>query len=589
MLRGPDTRLRLVTALLVAFTSVLVVQLIRLQVLEHKVHAQNADLLVNRAYQLPDPPWGVITDRNGDLLVGNQPVYKVDAQVDLVTDVTRTSNVLAPILGKSPEEIARTLTLTEDDRAQMAEHAYYSTWRQLTATLREDGKVALEAKIKKEGWTWLTISESWERSYPEGPLAGHLLGFVNQDGEGFGLEAYQQRFLRPQPVEASGESMEGIIPMPEAWLEEPMRSYPGTDIRLTIDRTIQAFIEDELDRALVTYQASGGTILVMNPETGAILASASRPNYKPGVYETYWEAGNSEVFRDPMVSVDYEPGSVFKVLTVAAALDSGSVDSSWSYVDDGPYEYGGILVNNAIHNNHGRQDLQGVLDHSLNTGVARLTTQQMGADVFYEYVRRFNLGQKTRIGLKNEEAGIVHLPYDYQWSDSYLATNAYGQGISTTPLQLAAAISSIANDGVMMYPYVVAERRYADGRVVPASVREMKRPISAETANTVAAMMQHVVDHEIEAARVPGYPVAGKTGTAQIPVTGGYDLEEVITSFVGFGPMPDPKVLILVKLEKPQVSPEIRWGTTTAAPVFGTVAARVFRLLGIPPVDAQLE
>jgi cell division protein FtsI/penicillin-binding protein 2 len=213
----------------------------------------------------------------------------------------------------------------------------------------------------------------------------------------------------------------------------------------------------------------------------------------------------------------------------------------------------------------------------------------MGADVFYEYVRRFNLGQKTRIGLKNEEAGIVHLPYDYQWSDSYLATNAYGQGISTTPLQLAAAISSIANDGVMMYPYVVAERRYADGRVVPASVREMKRPISAETANTVAAMMQHVVDHEIEAARVPGYPVAGKTGTAQIPVTGGYDLEEVITSFVGFGPMPDPKVLILVKLEKPQVSPEIRWGTTTAAPVFGTVAARVFRLLGIPPVDAQLE
>ncbi len=589
MLRGPDTRLRLVTALLVAFTSLLIVQLVRLQVLEHKVHAQNADLAVSRPYQLPDPPWGVITDRNGDLLVGNRPVYKVDAQLDRITNITRTSTVLAPILGKSPEEIAQALALTEIDRARMAEQPYYSPWRQLTANLRAEGKAALEAKIREEGWTWLTISEGWERSYPEGPLAGHLLGFVNQDGEGFGLEAYQQRFLRPQPVEASGESMDGIIPMPEAWLEEPLQSYPGTDIRLTIDRTVQAYIEDELDRSLVKYQASGGTILVMNPETGAILAAASRPNYRPGAYESYWEAGNSEVFRDPMISVDYEPGSVFKVLTLAAALDSGSVDLNWSYVDDGPYEYGGILVNNAIHNRYGRQDLQGVLDHSLNTGVARLTTEHMGAAVFYDYVRRFNFGQKTRIGLKNEEAGIVHLPHDYQWSDSYLATNAYGQGISTTPLQLAVAISSIANDGVMMYPYLVAERRYADGRVVEASIREMKRPISAETANTVARMMQHVVDHQVEAAQVPGYPVAGKTGTAQIPVTGGYDLEEVITSFVGFGPMPDPKVLILVKLEKPQVSPEIRWGTTTAAPVFGTVASRVFRLLGIPPADAQLE
>ena len=589
MLRGPDVRLRLVTALFVAFTSMLVVQLVRLQVLEHEAHTRNADLQVNRPYEFPVPPWGVVTDRNGDLLVGNQPVFKVDARVDLVTGISHASEVLAPILGRPPEVLARVLVPTEEEKAKMIEYPYFVPWHELTASLSAEGKAALEAVIKEERWTWLNISESWKRSYPEGYLAGHLLGFVNRDGEGVGLEAYQQRFLRPQPVEASGESMDGFIPVPDAWLEEPLHAYPGTDIRLTIDRTIQAFIEDELDRALVEYQASGGTILVMNPETGAILASASRPNYKPGLYETYFEAGNPEVFRDPMISVDYEPGSVFKVLTVAAALDSGSVDLSWSYVDNGPYEYGGIPVNNAIHNNYGHQDLQGVLDNSLNTGVARLTTQHMGAEVFYDYVRRFNFGQKTRIGLKNEVAGIVNLPHNPQWSDSYLATNAYGQGISVTPLQLAVAVSSIANDGVMMYPYVVAERRYADGRVVPASIREMKQPISAETANTVARMMQHVVDHKVEAAQVPGYPVAGKTGTSQIPVTGGYDYEDVITSFVGFGPMPDPKVLILVKFEKPQVSREVRWGTTTAAPVFGTVASRVFRLLGIPPVDVQVE
>lgn len=589
MLRGPDARMRLITALLVALTSVLVLQLVRLQVLEHEVHARDADSKVYRAFNLPEPPWGVITDRNGDLLVGNEPAYRVDAQADRFRDISHASELLAPILGLPPVEVAGALALSEDDLTRKAEDPDVKIWRQLTMDLSEDGKTALEDLMRRQGWTWLTISEGWKRSYPEGALAGHLLGFVNRGGGGFGVEAYQQRFLRPQPVEASGESMAGLVPMPDAWVEQQIRSYPGTDLRLTIDRTIQAFIEDELDRVLGTYEASGGTILVMNPETGAILASASRPNYKPGAYRDYYVAEQSELFFDPLVSLSYEPGSVFKVLTIAAALDSGSVDLSWSYVDDGPYEYGGITVNNAIHNNYGHQDLQGVLDHSLNTGVARLTTQEMGAEIFYDYVRRFNLGQKTRIGLKNEEAGIVILPDNPQWSDSHLATNAYGQGISTTPLQIAVAISALANDGVIMYPYVVAERHYGDGRVVPRSIREMKQPISAETAHTVAAMMQHVVDHEVEAAQVPGYPIAGKTGTAQIPMTGGYDREEVVTSFIGFGPMPDPKVLILVKLDKPQVDPQVRWGSTTAAPVFGKVAARVFRLLGIPPVDAQLE
>ena len=226
-------------------------------------------------------------------------------------------------------------------------------------------------------------------------------------------------------------------------------------------------------------------------------------------------------------------------------------------------------------------------DISLNVGAATLTTQMMGADTFYRYVRLFGFGQTTGIGVEGEASGLCHLPRDWNWSPSFLATNSFGQGIAVTPLQMVTAVSAIANDGVMMAPFVVAERRFSDGRNVSTQPRALERPIRTDTARAVAELMASMVDRKLPAAQIPGYRVAGKTGTAQIPAEGGYDPNDVITSFIGFGPMPDPEVVILVKLDRPGVDPRIRWGTSTAAPVFKKVAERIFVLLGIPPTELR--
>jgi len=436
--------------------------------------------------------------------------------------------------------------------------------------------------LREEKWAWLTLQPTWKRFYPEGALAAHTLGWVNEDEQGYGVEALQQRFLRPKIAGDVGEVDAYSEPLASELAKGEIRAYPGTDLRLTIDRTIQAFVEGELDKGIAEFSAQGGTILVMNPRTGEIIASASRPTYEPDNFAGY--AGvDDEIFLDPAVSVPYEPGSVFKVLTVAAALDSGKISPDWSYYDNGSVEYGGVVIRNSDRQAHGQQNLQGVLDSSLNVGVATFTTQFVGADVYYRYLREFGLGRRTGIDLANEAPGQVHLPTDFDWTDSFLAVNTFGQGVTVTPLQLLTAVSALANHGTMMTPYIVAERSYADGRVVVTEPRPYGYPISAHTADLVAEMMANTVDARVKNAQIPGYRIAGKSGTAQIPVPGGYDPVNVITSFVGFGPLPDPELLILVKLDRPQNDINLRWGTQTAAPIFQRVMARLFVLQGIPP------
>jgi cell division protein FtsI/penicillin-binding protein 2 len=526
---------------------------------------------VERPYALPEPPSGVITDRNGALLVGNLPIYDVGAEVGLISDTRAAARELAPLLGRDVNDLARDLEI-EGYR-----------WWPLAWGVGGEAARQLEA-LKAGRFYWLTLEPKWRRYYPEGTLACHTLGFVNAQGYGFGVEAYQQRFLRPQTVVRTGVVDVISNPFPEEVAQGGLYAYPGTDLVLTIDRTIQAFVEGELARAVVEFGAYGGNILVMDPRTGAILAMAGSPTYEPGSYGQY-SAEQRSLFVDPIISVPYEPGSVFKVITIAAAVDSGSVGRDWSYYDNGAIEYGGAVVRNSDRQAHGYQNLQGIVDRSFNVGAATLSTRHMGANVFFQYVRNFGFGRKTGIDLADEVAGLVRLPTDWDWSDSSLATVSFGQGIAVTPLQMATAVSAIANHGTMMTPYVVAERHYADGRVVVTPVRSLGQPISRATADYVAQLMGNYVSERLENARVPGYRIAGKTGTAQIPVSGGYDPVNVLTSFVGFGPLPDPELLILVNLDKPQNPVHLRWGTQTAAPVFQRVASRLFVLLGIPPTE----
>lgn len=571
MLRGPDARLRLITVLFAILLVPILGRLVWLQVVARAEWTEEVDMLLDRSYGLPSPPPGAIMDRNNDLLVGNTPIYVVGAEVSLISDPYAAAVELAPLLGRDVESLRADLSVTD------------RRWNRLAWAVGGEAAYKLE-QTKAEKWYWLTLEPTWTRYYAEGDLASHTIGFSNDAGYGYGVEAFYQRLLKPQPAVAEGSVDAASEPFPDELAQGKLRAVPGTDLRLTIDRTIQAFVEGELDRAVAEYGAYGGTILVLDPRTGEILAVASSPAYDPARRSEYAE-DQRNLFVDPAISVPYEPGSVFKVITVAAAVDSGRAGRNWSYYDGGVLEYGGAVIRNSDRQAHGTQDLQGLLNSSLNVGAATLTTQVMGADVFYRYVRAFGFGQLTGIDLSAEVAGFVHLPTDWDWTDSTLATNAFGQGIAVTPLQMATAVSALANHGTMMAPYVVAERRYPDGSVVPTTPRPLGQPISAETADYLAELMGNTVSDRYEKVRVPGYPMAGKSGTAQIPVSGGYDPVEVVTSFIGFGPLPDPEVLILVKLDRPQNETYLRWGTQTAGPVFQAVASRLFVLLGIPPTE----
>lgn len=578
MLRGPDERLRLITVLLVAALLIILGQLVRLQVLGHSQYHTEAETLVRRQYALPDPPWGVILDRNGDLLVGNLPVYDVGAEVTLITDTLMSAETLAPLLNLPANDLLKVLAPPATDNG-------VAVWRPLANNVAEESAT----QIRELGWSWLTLTPTWERFYAEGALASHTLGFVNAEGMGYGVQAFQLRFLQGENPSQTGPVSVQSSPLADEVVAKDTLPYPGTDLRLTVDRTIQAYIEGELDIAMQEYGASGGTIIVMNPRTGEILAIASRPNYEPYRYPEYAAEGEAALFLDPSASIPYEPGSVFKVITLAAALDSGLATGDWSYYDSGKVEYGGITVYNASRGAYGQQDLLGMINQSLNVGAATLSTQVMGDAVFYKYLRAFGFGQTTGVEVAGESAGLVHLPSDWNWSDSYLATNAFGQGIAVTPLQLVTAISAIANDGVMMQPHIIAERRYSDGRSVTVLPKPIAQPISAETAHAAAEIMALSVDKKADILEIPGYRIAGKSGTAQIPTTGGYEPDAVIGSFVGFGPWPDPQVLILVKIDRPNVPTALRWGEHTAVPVFRRVMERVFVLMSVPSNGALAQ
>jgi cell division protein FtsI/penicillin-binding protein 2 len=574
MLRGPDERLRLIASLMVALLLPILMQLVRLQILEHPQYRAEVEQLVRREYALPDPPWGCVRDRGNELLVGNALRYEIGAEVNQITDTVAVADMLAPILGKSIGDLRMQLSEVRDE-----ESSSLVIWR----PLEKEATPRVAERVLALNLQGVTVTPHWQRYYAEGFLAAHLLGFVNQEGQGTGVLSYHQRFLRPHLTSKDGVVTAYEQPVPSELANEPVTPYAGIGLRLTIDRTVQSYIEGELDNAILEHNAEGGTILVMNPRTGAILAMASRPAYDPAQYPMYAEAGEEDLFQNPAISHAYEPGSVFKIVTAGAALDSGRVDLEWTYEDKGTYEYGGIRIRNWSGGTYGVQDLQGVLRHSLNNGVAVIATQELGPELFYDYVRAFGLGQLTGVDLSGEASGAVHLPTDWDWQDSYLATNAYGQGIAVTPLQMASAVAAVANDGVMMQPYVVAERQYPDGRRVEIPPRPMGRPIRAETAETLSTLLENVIEREVPEAKVPNYRIAGKTGTAQIPGVGGYDPEHVIASFVGYGPLPDPQLLVFVKLDRPDVAPTLRWGSKTAAPLFGRIAERLFVLLDIPP------
>jgi cell division protein FtsI/penicillin-binding protein 2 len=380
----------------------------------------------------------------------------------------------------------------------------------------------------------------------------------------------------------AGKSQNIWVPLDPNLAAQIPDTSSGADLVLTIDRQVQAAMEQELDNALNWSGSQAGTIVVLNPKNGEIIAMATTPRIDLNNYAQNMDRFNRDNPFDRAVSLTYEPGSVYKVLTMASALDDGSVKPQTTFIDTGVFEIGGTYIYNWNSGAWGPQDMTGCLQHSLNVCLAWVASQ-MGAKDFYKYMQGFGIGHLTGVDLAGEVTGRLKSPGDSDWYDADLGTNAFGQGVSVTPLQLASAISAVANDGKVMTPHIVRSI-ISKGYQYDIQPTVMARPIKPETARTLSSMLETSLVGESSDALVPGYSVAGKTGTAEIPTPFGYTSSQTNASFVGWGPVDDPQFLVYIWLEKPTISP---WGSEVAAPVFSKVVQKLVVLLNIPPDDVR--
>lgn len=436
-------------------------------------------------------------------------------------------------------------------------------------------------KIKKLDLPGLSFEEISQRYYPENNLYSHITGFAtpNRDCQTESCPEIQgqyglERFFNQELSGQSGERFnEGLT---DNFAKEVIKlAQPGTDLILTIDRSLQFFVCQTLESAIDEYGAESGTIIIMEPKTGGLLALCNYPNFDPNQYS---QIKNYEVFKNSAVSDSFEPGSIFKVITMAAALDAGKVAPETTYLDSGILEIEGEKIKNASDRVFGYQTMTNVLEKSINTG-AVFAAQELGKSSFRDYLKKFGFGSLTQIELANEASGdIANLEKKQK---IYLATASFGQGITVTPIQMVNAVAAIANKGRLMKPYLVESfiDNNEEKKIGPKFVRQV---ISPATASTLTAMMISACENGwAKSARVKGYYVAGKTGTAQVPRKDGKGYsEEVIHSFVGFAPASNPRFVALVKLDNPRKK---NFADSTAAPTFSKIAEFILNYYNIPP------
>jgi len=526
-------------------------------------------------FQMVYPERGEIYDRNGHLLAGNRTVYEVGVSLKEMKDPQALAYTLAMYLGLKQEDVYNQLVNAPATWEYVVVQDYVgaetvNSLQGLVKQLNDADDPRLEG---------IAFKPHFQRSYPEDSLASNLLGFVARDGRGyFGIEEKYNDLLAGNPVQV------WVPSDPNKAMDIP-RVPNGTTLVLTINRDLQSKVESILDQSLTQYGAENGTIIVMDPRNGEILAMASTPRMDLNNYSNYFSLYDNGSQYNRSIGIAYEPGSVFKVLTMAAAIDSGTVRPDTSFVDTGAIDVGGITIRNWNRDAWGQQDMIGCLQHSLNVCLAWVSTQ-MGIQNFYSYMEKFGLGHPTGIDLSGEAVGRLKIPGDGDWYPVDLGTNAFGQGVSVTPLQMLMAVSSITNDGRMVTPHVL----YAmlrDGHQYNVPSQYAGSPITAQTAHTLNDMLSTSLELESSQALVPGYRLAGKTGTAQIPTEYGYDATHTNVSFIGWGPVDEPQFMVYVWLSKPSAS---IWSSETAAPVFSRVAEQTVIALNIPPdvVRSQL-
>lgn len=561
-------RSTIVVAGLVFAVLAVIAQIIRIQTSEQaEVFLSQGDRYAGE-FQMFYPERGEIYDRNGHLLAGNRTVYEVGVSLREMDSPEALASALSSNLGLTYDEIYKKLTESPETWEYIVVQDYVAvdTVEKLK-TLVEQLDDADDPRL-----SGLAFKPHLQRSYPENALASNVLGFVTRDGRGyFGVEEKYNDLLAGNPVQV-------WVPRDPNKATEIPKVPNGTTLVLTINRDLQAKVESILDESLSEYGAQNGTIIVTNPRNGEILAMAATPRMDLNNYGNYFSLYDNGSQYNRSIGMTYEPGSVFKVLTMAAALDAGTVAPETTFIDTGAIEVGGITIQNWNRDAWGQQNMTGCLQHSLNVCLAWLSSQ-MGTQTFYGYMERFGIGHPTGVDLSGEAPGRLKRPGDGDWYPVDLGTNAFGQGVAVTPLQMLMAASAIANEGKMATPHVLyAMLRDSHQYNVPSQYAGS--PISPETARTLNEMLSVSLEQESSMALLPGYRLAGKTGTAQIPTDYGYDAFRTNASFVGWGPVDDPQFMVYIWMEQPSTS---IWASETAAPVFSKVAEQTVILLNIPP------
>ena len=498
-------------------------------------------------------------------VVTNREFYQVYAEPNKIQNVSSVIDAIVPVLGLTDEE-----------------------WHALVPKLSvpDDPYEPIKSKVSKENVDRLSelaipgigFAPETYRYYPDKSLGGHIFGFLgvrNDEKVGqYGLEGYFNQQLAGTTGEARSfkDALGALITVVPRSIRE---AQDGDDLVLTIDRQIQFQACAKLKQFFDSYQAESGTVIIMHPKTGAILAMCSLPDFDP---EHYSQVENINVFNNPATFQAYEPGSVFKTLTMAAALDREKITPETTYEDTGELKVGQYTIRNFDLQAYGTQTMTQALAKSLNLG-AMHAAEQIGRVSFERYIKAFGFGERTGIELDSESPGnISNLSKP---GDIFYLTGSYGYSITATPIQLAAAYAAIANNGLLIKPHVVAERIDQNGNKYPTEQETIRQVISRKTATILTGMLTEVVESSYDKkARVPGYYMAAKTGTARIPSGGGYSNETVHT-IVGYGPVTNPEFVILVKIDKIKNGPV--YASDSVGPLFSQIAKFLVSYLELPP------
>ena len=524
---------------------------------------------------------GDILSSDGYALATTQVSYLLFVEPNRIKDKNKTADALAKELAEMNKlELEDPFTFYHEKLVVLLAKDLY--WAKVLSDLTPEEKKQLE-NLNLEG---IGFEEEPLRYYPEHSLASHILGFVASDENGntqgyFGVEGSLDGDLTGKPGRIVEERDALGAPILVGGYTR-VDSINGRNIVLTIDRGVQYLVEEHLEKGVKEYDAVSGSVIVMDPLTGDIIALANYPTYDPANFNDFEKSDLNKAKRKDIertnlaISQTYEPGSVIKALTVSAGIDLNRVTPSSTFVDSGPVQYSDYVINNWDGSHHGVQTVEQLLQKSNNIGAAWVG-HLVGAKDLNDYFEKFGLGSRTGIDLEGEDTGVIR-PYA-GWTDIDLATAAFGQGISATPLQVVNSFSAIANGGNLMRPRIV-QKVVDEGKDITIPIKVINRVITEETSATMVELLTSAVEGgESKYFNIKNYKIAGKTGTAQIPVNGKYDPSKTNTTFVGFL-SESKKFAMIVKLEEPEASIH---AAETAVPLWMSIADDLVKYYGIAP------